>query len=162
MGGENEENNIWQSIVALEKSRFDILKEIESARLNLQHEYAEKRMKLLKENQAEMEWLLEGLGDLRKERMKFQKKALPEIAEALNDSKVPEEIVHEWLGGIADQYNKDLSLAQELLAADIESVDEELFTRLKSEVEERLEQIVKKKAKKIEEAQVEATELAGE
>lgn len=135
---------VWQSAVALEKARFELLKEIERERLNFQHEYAERRMKLLKENQGEMEWMLEALSDLRQERVKFQKKALPEIAEALKDSKVPDEIVNEWLTTIANTYHRDLTLAQDMIAADVESVDDALFSQIKTKAEERFEKLVHK------------------
>lgn len=127
------------AIFQFEQKRFEMLTKIEEARLKLQHDYAEKRAKLLSENKEIFSWLLDSLSDLRKERINFQKKAISEINESLQNCKVPEDLTKEWLLQIAKLYHDDISVAQKMVSVDFDEIDNQEFDNLKEVMKTKLD-----------------------
>ena len=96
------------------------------------------RLELLSKNREHIDWLLDSLSDLRKERMNFEKKSLPEIASALKDGAVPPQIAEGWLTDISSLYHQDISAAQRLLALDTPTDGEAAYDSLRRDLDERL------------------------
>lgn len=130
------------TILQFEQKRFEMLTKIEEARLKLQHDYAEKRAKLLSENKEIFSWLLDSLSDLRKERINFQKKAISEINESLQNSKVPEDLTKEWLNQISRLYHEDISLAQKMVSVDFNEIDNQEFDKLKEVINTEFNEVI--------------------
>lgn len=125
-------------LVEVERQSFNLLRDIEQARMELHHSYLEKRMALLAANKDNVEWLLGAMSELRKERVSFQKKSLPEIADALQDGKVPQQQVTDWLCEVSKFYHGDISAAQKLIAIDVAELDEKLFETTKATFSARM------------------------
>jgi len=134
----NRSEKALNAILEFEQKRFEMITNIEEARLKLHHDYAERRAKLLSENKEIFSWLLDSLSDLRKERITFQKKAVSEINETLQDCKVPEELTKEWLHLITKLYHDDISVAQQMVSVDFEEIDDDVFNNLKNVIENKL------------------------
>lgn len=145
----SQSENVFTEILEIEKKRFEMLTLIEEARLKLQHEYAEKRAKLLSENKDIFSWLLDSLSELRKERINFQKKAISEISETLQDCKVPEDLTKEWLKLINKLYHDDVTVAQKMISVDFDEIDNNLFADLKEVVQNKLHEEIDEYLKKL-------------
>jgi hypothetical protein len=86
--------------------------------------------------------LLEALSDLRKERLSFQKKAIPEIAMALKEGQIPDEQASEWLTMITQVYHQDVTLAQKMIAVDVDEIDTDLFQKIKAQLDHDLQKVI--------------------
>jgi len=108
-------------------------------KLGIMYDYEKQYLALLKEYKEEIKFVVNLQEELRKERTKFFSESLKEVAEALKEAQVDNDVASLWIKELVKSYTSSLDISSNLMDENVTGIFAELKKMEKSELNKLVE-----------------------